>query len=559
MIYTLPDEAIDKIVDDYIDYATNSFNIRRQPKVAPSISIYPEKCRDNTPAPVARGLKYIFTTRISSKNEPEEVVQIENLPKPNRVITFNKFKSLLHILFIRFINSKTGDFTLNTSTLQKVYPYYNYMLDCLNINILTSTTPIDITGKVKYSINNPKQFIKEETSNIKIIKDIEANKSAFDKLRKNEQAKLAKATSNYFLDRYNYNLKRLEFNDPLNVQSFIDNFQFKSDHQRLYYENYINKINNKEFKEVDSYDSNGRIYHIGTALPRSLREYTNINFIVDCKNSQPCLLNYLLIDYYTDRSIDISYNFKKNIVKKYFLNFSLFIKEFDFKFKETITYKTIINDDNTTSNIEVIKHKPIIYFNNTHYSIKNLHNSLKDSINEKSIYEKLAKVPVDVLAYIKHTLDGTFWDDFMTVFPDISRIEVKQKLFESIFYNLGTKVYSDDVYGMAFKSRYPNVMKVIRFYKKRLHKHCQDEDVKKNKKGKDGVQLAHLMTRLESAIFTEILTALFRKRDLYCFGIHDSIAVINDTYTPEFITEKMMAVYHRYGFSPTLSVDYYSK
>ena len=66
-----------------------------------------------------------------------------------------------------------------------------------------------------------------------------------------------------------------------------------------------------------------------------------------------------------------------------------------------------------------------------------------------------------------------------------------------------------------------------------------------------------MLMKLESKIFTQILTKLFNKR-ICCFGIHDAVAVINSKFSVEDIKAIMLNVYSDYGLIPTLSVDYYS-
>ena len=74
---------------------------------------------------------------------------------------------------------------------------------------------------------------------------------------------------------------------------------------------------------------------------------------------------------------------------------------------------------------------------------------------------------------------------------------------------------------------------------------------------KDGILLPLLLMRLESRIFTKILTRLFNKR-VSCFGIHDAVAVLKSKLTEEDVKKVMMDVYQEYGLVPTLSIDHYA-
>ena len=70
--------------------------------------------------------------------------------------------------------------------------------------------------------------------------------------------------------------------------------------------------------------------------------------------------------------------------------------------------------------------------------------------------------------------------------------------------------------------------------------------------------LSYLITRIESKIFMNILSSLFKKRGLWVIGIHDAIVVIEDNkIEEEKIREIMLKEYAQYGLIPTLSTDYY--
>ena len=116
-------------------------------------------------------------------------------------------------------------------------------------------------------------------------------------------------------------------------------------------------------------------------------------------------------------------------------------------------------------------------------------------------------------------------------------------------------------------------IKMINDIKKTLHQQCRTEGkvVKLEHpitvyigsypliyKDKDEVMLPLMLMKLESKIFTQILTKLFNKR-ICCFGIHDAVAVINSKLSVDEIKVIMMNVYAEYGLIPTLSEDYYSQ
>lgn len=198
---------------------------------------------------------------------------------------------------------------------------------------------------------------------------------------------------------------------------------------------------------------------------------------------------------------------------------------------------------------------------------------LKNNNIDDSVCAKLRNIPQDVWEYMYRTMNGRLWDDFVSLLIDEGTIQaigyqearnqMKKVLFRKVFYTYAKNVKKDNEYGKAFKELYPNIMKIIRHYKRTFHAQCVEAgEVKKKmvngeERGKDKIQLPHILMRLESAIFTDILTRLFKKRDLHCIGIHDAIAVMNDRYTPEYVQNIMMQAYKQYGLIPTLDVQNY--
>ena len=68
--------------------------------------------------------------------------------------------------------------------------------------------------------------------------------------------------------------------------------------------------------------------------------------------------------------------------------------------------------------------------------------------------------------------------------------------------------------------------------------------------------LAHKLMQIESAIFQQILTKLFKMKDLICVGIHDAIAIFDESsVTPDIVKEVMETVYLEFGLSPTFSIE----
>ncbi|WP_295935251.1 hypothetical protein, partial [uncultured Alistipes sp.] len=206
--------------------------------------------------------------------------------------------------------------------------------------------------------------------------------------------------------------------------------------------------------------------------------------------------------------------------------------------------------------------------NSLHYFSKELCKHLKDNKITDEVSAQVRKIPADVWRYIHATSNGKIWDDFVEMFPQYTRDEIKRMMFAKVFYSYSKNVTQANELGNAFKTLYPTVTKVIRDLKRKFHTECIEEDRIKMKRIKtpngnskiverDAFQLPHLLMRLESAIFTEILTRLFRKRYLHCIGIHDAVAVMNDKYSPDYIEKIMMEVYKAYGLHPKLDTTTY--
>ena len=213
-----------------------------------------------------------------------------------------------------------------------------------------------------------------------------------------------------------------------------------------------------------------------------------------------------------------------------------------------------------------------------------LHKTLKTKKLAKSELAKIEKtlqalenVQPDVWQYVYDVAEGKIWDMFVDAFNE-DRTIVKQNVFGSVMYSYVTKREKKLAEDRAkwvnmFKSLYPSVFQSINDIKQSLHEQCKEKGMIKELKHpyeveinnhiilfthKDEVLLPMLLMKLESKIFTNILSKLFNKR-ITCFGIHDAVAVIKSKLTENEIKTIMMKEYSVYGLIPTLSTDYYSK
>lgn len=251
----------------------------------------------------------------------------------------------------------------------------------------------------------------------------------------------------------------------------------KQTHSYQYHRGCIDDFNERDIR-IYKIDEQGRIYHALTSLPRSLREYFNIKYELDISNSHPLLLNHYLLKYYH------------------------------------IPFK-LIREANAQY----------------HYDVECTCKLLKDNGIE---------VPKDIVEYIINTQRGTFYDDFVSVFGDMERGEVKKRVFAQVFYSHITDSYVSK-FCKAFIRKYPNVWKVIRAMK------VSTDD-----------KLPHTMMKAESLLFRLILKECW-SRGYRVVNLHDALVVFdveaNERVTVAELTAIIEQVYHRFGLFPSVKVE----
>lgn len=527
-IWTINAKKIDEIVDSYIDYVSNPKNYYRQSKDWKNQELDCAMKNKPLPRPETRGLQY----------DGDSVI-IENLPKPRFDTIRPHFVSLLHVLFLRYISTgdSDNDFTLNTSILQGIYRNYKYMLNVLKFHLVIQGN-IESIGNfaiTRYTITTPAMFHMTECNHRIVLKDLTKLSEIFkERHARHIQEAKAKTSANYILT-YNKMVKSLKLEDAEKAKRFMTEHEFPNVRSELYYKYIINKLENGEIKEIEKVDDNGRCYHVGTMLPKQLKKYTNITYSVDCKNSHPLLFSYLILDYYYD--ID-----NITINKQYKLN----------------------NENNRIYRI-ILQHIHDNYINihnkrerTYHYFMQELCNMLKNNNIEDDVLKQTKKIPCNVLAYLHGVSRGSLWDDIHRKNQSESRDEIKRVMFQEVFYSYGARFPAERKYATMFKEEFPDVAKVLRHYKRIYHQQCieQGKQTKRGHKDKDSVLLPLKLMQLESTIFREILTRLWKLKGGRCFAIHDAIAVLNNTISSEKVNEVMKSVYWEMGLIPTLSLDF---
>ena len=330
----------------------------------------------------------------------------------------------------------------------------------------------------------------------------------------------------FFAETYIKNLNKFKIKDENGFNKYI-NEQIAIQPTKESYYNFIKESFKNDFK-IFSIDYNNRIYHILTSLERELKQFINIRFSLDCKNSHPLLFNYFIFNA-KGISIELSY-----LISSILFNI-------DYSFIYSIS--------------------------NNHYDIEKLCNILINNNIEKSI---IAKFTPDELLYIYKTTKGLFWDDILTEHQGegYDRAEIKQKMFAEVFYSKTPKIAWKE-FAKEFKAQYPNVYGLIERWKEPLkHKDLKacllarkkavmlnDSALMTNQE----TALPNVMMDLESEIFREVLRSLYRKR-IAAVHIHDAI-VTPETRAEvdvEQIQDVMRKAYKQYGLHPTFSVDTYN-
>ena len=329
----------------------------------------------------------------------------------------------------------------------------------------------------------------------------------------------------FFAETYIKNLNKFKIKDENGFNKYI-NEQIAIQPTKESYYNFIKESFKNDFK-IFSIDYNNRIYHILTSLERELKQFINIRFSLDCKNSHPLLFNYFIFNA-KGISIELSY-----LISSILFNI-------DYSFIYSIS--------------------------NNHYDIEKLCNILINNDIEKSI---IAKFTPDELLYIYKTTKGLFWDDILTEHQGegYDRAEIKQKMFAEVFYSKTPKIAWKE-FAKEFKAQYPNVYGLIERWKEPLKyddlKNCllaRNKAVLLDGKAYTKDQetaLPNIMMDLESEMFRELLKSLYRKR-IPAVHIHDAV-VIPDTRAQvdvEKVESVMRDMYKKFGLHPTFSVDTY--
>jgi len=532
-IWMIDDNQIDKIVDTYIDYVTNPYHQYRQSNDWSYKKISSDLKNIDCP-PEKRALKYDDSYKAQREFGDNLPIQIMNLPKPNKIKIKQHFIWLLHQMYLAYINSKNGFFYLNAQSLQSVQKYYNYMLSVLLKTGLFyyNRESQGSFARNLYSINEPKKFKLKTYNNFIVKNDIKKIIEIIEKYQKKQLEEVKRRTSDKFVRDYNKSLTKYKLLDKNAAKKYVEN-ELKNitkkdlHHSKLYHYNIIDK-HEEIIKKIIRIDDNNRIYHIITRTPIQLRKFTNITSIIDVRNSHPFLFNYFILEYYTNiNNIDINNNNYKSINNKYYYIINNFIFN---EYNLTIPY---------------------------HYFMQCLCKHLHDNNIPNNIIENIKKIKDDVFQYMYSTSMGKMWDEMLSNYPEFSRDEIKKLMFKSVFYSKSKNIYKKQTYAFDFKKKYPTVIKILRHYRTTYINQCTERNITKIKNGENipKIQIAHKMMQIESYLFIRILKQLFKIKNAYVVGIHDAIAIIDDSIQEEKVKEIIEKQFKEIGLRPSLKCE----
>lgn len=336
-------------------------------------------------------------------------------PPPRRSILYDKYRFLLHTIITRCYNSEKGVTTLNSAILKSVLGscYKDMLTTLIDMKIIDVTNyyqPGESARKLSLCPNIQTTYEEVYINTIdKYFKKISLELGKYEY----EQKKQHKTTlGNKFYHNYSNSLKLLSMPYTKEAQYLIDNKEFQSENSKKYYQQILNKYIEGDFS-ISSVDNNKRIYSILTSTPKELKNFLNIKFQIDVKNSHPLLFNHYIIRYY---------NINKNILN---LIYNINNNELDYSHNVGKQLCKLLKNNNITTE----------------------------------------GIPADIIEYIYKTSKGKFWDDFKDSFQFFKRSEVKVLLFREIFYSKSLTL-RNKIFGAKFKEYYPHVYKIIRMYRK---------------------------------------------------------------------------------------------
>jgi hypothetical protein len=506
-IYQFSDFNIDVFIEKYL-YAISEHKIIRHKPTLPLSDLLQ----------LSEITQEQYDDMLEKYNEPTITLHPAKRGVKNCDIIKCKIQYLQDVLIRGAISKKDGVFRLYSQLLKNVIgDEYTTMLDILmDMNYLISGDGKNGMIAKEYKLYSPGDYswiysIPEGT-NIHKITITNARiqgylEKATDHITHYYESKVyPNIDSRYgvgFTKNYHKSLRLISIEDEHALNTYIQN-TIKRKPTSVHYYNYLVERLKDKNKHIQSIDNAGRIYHILTNADRHVKQYLNILVSADCKNSHPVLFNYYIFEQRKVSTVD-AYVISQAMHK--------------------------IQDGT------------------------NIRQALQTEVSN----QVLGLLSDDELNYIYLTSTGKLWDEIVEKHPDMDRNDIKVKMFAEVFYSNKQRTYRWQEYATEFRSKFPNVMKSIKYWKSPenapdIKAYMETHDL--NYKDKPTTSLSIAMMNLEAQIFTEILRRVYRKR-WKAVHIHDCIIVPKtrgkNQPTKEQIVSIMKDVYSKYGLSPTFA------
>lgn len=429
----------------------------------------------------------------------------ENDKKENPInkyedLLIGRIRFIIHVLAKRCSSNKYGWTNLNATKLQQtIGKDYKKILKTLEHMDVINIDNSYFEGVRSKAYQLTEKYIGKVGRGLIFHNTIKEYRDTLDELLEEEYIKFYQLLSEedkYIYDNYNRILKNLELKYPDKAIEYINTRSYMNSYQQMYYENILDKYiqhDNNEFR-ISSIDNNKRLYSILSSTPKPLKDFLNIKFSIDIKNSHPLLFNYFIYEYY-------------NFIDKDIINYIL-------------------------NNYQYVGSSRCI--NKINKYIESCKNAKTD------------KLPKDVIKYIYSTSKGEFWDDFTELFKSdgLQRNDVKVTLFREVFYSK-SKTTLHKKFAKTFKKIYPTVYKLI-------NQHKPDEN-----RTKLSHEMMALESEIFHKILTNLYKkrgcdALSIHDAIVILDTNKTYQ-----YAPDKIEEVMMKIYEEYNLFTTCSIDYY--
>lgn len=468
----------------------------------------------------------------------------KKLPTKQRRPLHYKFTYLIHLI-AKNANlrepSPVPQIRILASFIKKIFndsEYHKYIYTLFRYGIFT--------GSFEYKKNKYSRLynVNDKYYNYNNILYTPSSHKVIEKYINRSNEELDKYVKTDFDKAYNTNLSKIKLIKKEEAEDYVNELISKkiNDRKKLIYLKSLQKLidyNSKNYIRLIR-DKNGRIYHVLTNIKREFKEFINISYQVDIKNSHPLIFNDFLIERYNINNDKLNLLFQ--IINSITYNNNIY----SFHINNNNSFRVLLYNDSDKSLSELI------------YRILQNTPTLTDTI------------PLDVLTYMILTSKGQMWDLLIEqcsaaglgIFrgKPVDRNSIKEKMFKEVFYSnregLSYKLDKcnravEKRYGRVFCNLFPNVYNVIEYNK--FHKPKKTENEKP--------QLSNEMMSLEAKLFREILKELFKYPNLDVISIHDAILVLNtsdEKYKPELIENVITKIYHKNNLFPSVSIDYYN-